>query len=422
MQHVAIVSVGNELLFGETVDTNAAWIGRTFSAWGLEVVAGWTVRDRAAEIQEAVAQGMRRADVVVVTGGLGPTSDDVTKPAVAGLLGVRLVEDASVRRAVEEHFRTVGLEGVPERSRGQWEVLEGSTPLANTRGTAPGLLLERNEWTFVLLPGVPSELQGIVEGPLRETWSARLGGLRRVHHLVIHTTGIEEPELAALVEERLPAVGAEVRERVDIAYLPDELGVDLRLTVRDDDATAAESDLRAFEAAIADALAPWRFEAPSGELVEAVSLLLRERGLVLAAAESCTGGMLAGWMTDRAGSSEVFVGAVVSYADDVKVAQLGVSATDLEREGAVSEPIARQMASGVAERLGADAGIGITGIAGPGGGSEEKPVGTVWIAVALDGVVEARRHRFAGDRGAIRRRSVQAALAALYHRLAGPRA
>ena len=424
MQRVTIVSVGNELLFGETVDTNAAWLGRVLTGWGLEVVEGFTVRDRVDEIQRAVRRALEAADAVIVTGGLGPTADDVTKQAVAELLGVPLMVDQEVQAAVQSHFRSAGFEAVPERSHGQSEVPQGATALSNERGTAPGLLLEWEGRTLVLLPGVPRELEGIVEGPLREAWDARLTRLHRARHRVIRTTGIEEPDLAALIEERWADVPSEARSAIDLAYLPDELGVDLRFTVRGRKSAEAEALLAAAAAAIDPLVEPWSYEADSGDLAETVAHGLRRRGVLLAAAESCTGGLFGARMTQCPGSSDVFLGGIVSYDNAVKVAQLGVRREDLEHEGAVSETVARQMAAGVTARLGAGAGVAITGIAGPGGGSEEKPVGTVWIAVSLDGVVDARRHRFAGDRGAVRRRSVQAALAHLHGRLRGtlPRA
>lgn len=416
---VAIVSVGNELLYGETVDTNAAWLGKELTGWGLRVVRGYTVGDRAPEIREAVTDAMRVADAVVVSGGLGPTSDDVTKPAVAELAGLRLIVDRTVEEAVRTRFERFGFAEVPESSRGQAEVPEGATALRNDHGTAPGLVIEHEGRSLVLLPGVPRELRGIVAGPLRDAWRERMAATARAHHRVIHTTGIEEPALAERVEPLRAGLPPEIRDAVDVAYLPDELGVDVRLTTADRNAERARERLSAAEEGLAAAFSPWHFEAESGDLVEAVSRLLKDEGLRLAAAESCTGGLLAARMTDRAGSSEVFVGGIVAYDDEVKIAQLHVFPPDLGREGAVSDAVVRQMASGVASQLGADVGVAITGVAGPGGGSDEKPVGTVWIAASFRAEVTAVCRRFAGDRGEVRRRSAQAALALVHDRLLG---
>lgn len=417
MDTVAIVSVGNELLYGETVDTNAAWLGRELTAWGLRVVRGYTVGDRVGEIGRAITEAMGVADAVVVSGGLGPTSDDLTKSAVADLLGLPLAVDPIVREAVRAHFARFGFAEVPESSRGQAEVPEGATVLANDHGTAPGLLIEHEGRALVLLPGVPRELRAIVAGPLWTAWRDRVATAERAHHRVIHTTGVEEPSLAERVEPLRASLPAQVRDAVDVAYLPDELGVDVRLTTADRDAERARARLDAAEAGLKAAFAPWRFEAESGDLVEAVSRLLRQKGLRLAAAESCTGGLLSARMTDRAGSSDVFVGGIIAYDDEVKIAHLHVFPADLARTGAVSDAVVRQMASGVASRLGADVGVAITGVAGPGGGSDEKPVGTVWIAASFRAEVTALCRRFAGDRGEVRRRSAQAALALVHDRL-----
>jgi nicotinamide-nucleotide amidase len=412
----ALVAVGNELLYGETVDTNTSWLGRVLTEWGLEVVGAFTVRDHQTEIQVMVRYAMDLADVVIVTGGLGPTADDVTKAAVAELLGLRLVVDPTVQHAVAERFRAAGSDSVPRLSEGQSEVFEGASALANELGTAPGILLEREHKALVLLPGIPGEMMGIVTGSLKDAWAGRWPGEGASHH-VIHTTGLEEPHLAEMVDVALERLPAAVLDDVSVAYLPDELGVDIRLTVRAQDASAASARFAEVERVLGPAIEKWRFEAEGGDIVEAVSHELRRTGLTLAAAESCTGGLLAKRVTALAGASDFFVGAVVSYANSVKIGQLSVSEADLDRYGAVSEPVACGMASGVAEELDADVGLGITGVAGPGGGTPEKPIGTVWIALSIRGVVSARRHLFPGDRGEIRRRSVQAALMGLYKRL-----
>ncbi len=417
----AIVSVGNELLYGQTLDTNAAWLGRTLAEWGMEVVAGFTVRDRSPEIRAALQRAMASAEVVVVSGGLGPTADDVTKSAVAEELGVGLVVDPNVREAVEARFRARGYDGTPPLSEGQSEILAGSRALANERGTAPGILLEREGVTVVLVPGVPAEMRGIVSGPLREAWEARGLVGQAVRHRVLHTTGIPESRLAELVEPLWNALPGHVRDRVGLAFLPDELGVDLRLSVPGSSRERAEALFSEVELGLDPAIREWRFDSRSGDLAESVSDELLRAGLTLASAESCTGGLVAKRMTDRAGASDVFVGAVVAYDNEVKVAQLGVSRADLERDGAVSEAVALQMATGVRARLGADVGVSITGVAGPGGGSPEKPAGTVWIGVALEGASWASRNRFPGGRRSVRRRSAQAALAEVYRSLVDSR-
>jgi competence/damage-inducible protein CinA-like protein len=416
--NAAIVSVGNELLYGQTVDTNAAWLGRSLAAWGVPVVRRFTVGDVEEDIQDAVSSAIGVAGLVFVTGGLGPTPDDVTKQAVAALLGRAMTVDDGVRADLEVRFRTEGLEEIPVLSRGQAEVPDGARVLRNPCGTAPGLVIDEGGVRIVLLPGVPRELIEILTGDVESVLAEVVqGGNARLHHRVVHTTGIPETRLAELVESRLDELPEETTRGISLAYLPDLCGVDLRFTTAAGASTDARVRLDRLLTAMDEVLRPWSFEAESGELAEAVSRELRRSGRTLAVAESCTGGLFAKRMTDLAGSSDVFVGGVVAYANEVKVEQVGVSAEELARDGAVSEVVARQMALGVAGRFGAGAGVGITGIAGPGGGSDVKPVGTIWIAVALEGDVEAERCRFSGGREAIRERAAQAALAALYRRL-----
>jgi nicotinamide-nucleotide amidase len=416
----AIVTVGNELLYGETVDTNAAWLGRILAGWGLPVAKRYTVGDIAEDIRETVSLALKEVELVVVTGGLGPTRDDLTKGVVADLMGRSLVRNEDAWHALQAHFRAAGEDEVPELSRGQADVPEGARVLVNPRGTAPGIVLDAGEALLVLLPGVPDELEAIVEGGLLSAIDGRLGDRRRghvVHHRVVHTTGIVETHLAERLEKRLEALPDDITDGIDLAYLPDVLGVDLRLSIRGGGPDEAERRFDVFVESITDLLGEWQYEASDGDLAEAVSAELRRSGRTVAVAESCTGGLVAKRLTDRAGASEILVGGVVAYADAVKIGEVGVKQADLQREGAVSETVARQLSERVAERLGADTGIGVTGVAGPGGGSLDKPVGTVWIATTVGGETEAVRHRFAGDRLAVREASAQAALAQLYRRL-----
>ena len=406
----AIVAVGNELLYGETVDTNAAWLGRALAALGIPVVGKQTVGDVTEEIQAAVRTATQRAELVIVCGGLGPTPDDLTKEAVAELLGLELRLDEELLARLRERFRARSHSRLPSPNWSQAEVPEGAIVLRNDHGTAPGLWLEAGSAVVVLLPGVPREMRGIYEGDLVAELKARFAGrLLPVHHRMIHTTGVTESRLAELVEPALP----EEMGPVTLAFLPDLRGVDMRLTARGVPQDEANSWLARIEQALDPVLARWRFEAASGDVAEALNDALARAGKRVAVAESCTGGLVAKRMTDPPGSSRVFVGGVVAYANEVKTAQLGVSKEDIAREGAVSETVARGMALGVAERFGVEAGIGVTGIAGPGGGTPEKPVGSVWLAVALDGEVRTHRLSLMGDRGAIRERAAQEALASL---------
>jgi nicotinamide-nucleotide amidase len=403
----AIVTVGDELLLGQTVDTNAAWLGRRLAERGIPVVRRYTVADDAGEIHGAVLGALEAAELVLVTGGLGPTPDDLTRDAVAELLGRPLITDPEVLERIRARFRERGVEELPEPNRRVAQVPEGARKLTNPEGTAPGLLLETDGRLVVLFPGVPRELKGIYGADfvpsLEEHFTRRL---RPVHIRVIHTTGIPESLLSHQVGEALP----HGPDPVKLAFLPDERGVDLRLTAFDLDEGVAARSFDALEEALKEVVEPWRFHAPGGDLAEAVSAALERSGRTLAVAESCTGGLIGKRITDHAGASAVFLGGVVAYANQTKVEVLGVDPDVLERDGAVSEAVARQMAEGAARRLGAHAGLGITGVAGPDGGTDEKPVGTVWYAATVEGRTVARRERFPGDRRSVRERSAQAAL------------
>ncbi len=436
----AVVTVGEELLSGATVDRNAAWLGRRLAALGAPVARLWSVGDRDVDIADAVRSAASAAPLVVVTGGLGPTADDRTRDAAAAALGADLVEDETLLAALGARYRAAGRDVLPPEMRRLALRPDPGLGLANPLGAAPGLafalgsegrpapVAEARRWV-VLLPGVPREMRGLfaqVERLARDTFARRL---RPVESRVIHTTGLPESQLAPRVEAAL----GEDRRGVEVAYLPDLTGVDLRLTVRsappeavgDDSAGAA---LDAAEARLQPVLDGLRFAAPSGDLVEAVQVVLEARGWTFATAESCTGGLVAERYTRRAGASRTFVGSIVAYDNDVKVEALGVDAGALEADGAVSEVVALQMVEGVRARLGADCAVSITGVAGPGGGSPDKPVGTVWIGVAVPGDagagrgagrVRAVRHAFAGDREAVRERAAQAALHMLYRELGG---
>jgi nicotinamide-nucleotide amidase len=402
--------VGNEVLLGETVDTNGAWLSRELAALGLPVVNRETVGDRKTAIQDGLTRLVTVADVVLVSGGLGPTPDDVTLDAVAERLGLELVEDPELRAELEARFRARGYDALPVPNLRQARVPRGGVVLGNPLGTAPALVLRHEETPVVLLPGVPRELRMTFTDLVRPWLLSHFAGrLQPVRHRDIHTTGVPE----SVLTERLEGV-SDLPEGVELASLPSLSGVSIRLTVRGEpDPTEAERRLQTAAAALDPVVGPFRFEAESGDLVEAVAEALLGRSLTVATAESCTGGLVAKRLTDRPGSADYFLGGVVAYSDAAKVELIGVEPGLLTEHGAVSRPVAEALARGAAQRFGADAGIGITGIAGPGGATAEKPVGTVWYAVHVNGQTEARLEQFPGDRAFVRERSGQAALALL---------
>lgn len=407
-----IVAVGTELLLGETVDTNAAHAGRMLAAQGITVTRRATVADRHEEITAAVGAALSRSGTVIVTGGLGPTRDDLTRDAVATLLERPLEFRDDVWQELVTRWQRIG-RTIAASNRSQAMVPVGGTVLPNRWGSAPGLWLETAGGLVILLPGVPLEFRNLLEHEVLPRLTARHGTRRTVSRM-LRTTAIPESRLGELLgplEESL--------RPVTLAYLPDQGGVDLRLTAWQLDPAGADAALDRAEAVVRDAAGRWIYAAGDADLADVVLAELRARGLTLATAESCTGGLLGGRITAIPGSSDVYHGGIVSYADEAKVALLGVDPSTLAAHGAVSEAVVREMAAGALQRLDADAAMAVTGIAGPDGGTEDKPVGTVWLGWALPGRQEAARIGLAGDRGQVRERAVQAALWGLLQRLRG---
>jgi nicotinamide-nucleotide amidase len=410
VDRIELVAIGNELLLGHTLDTNGADIARALSALGMEIVRRSAVPDRPEEIAAAVADALRRTGVVITTGGLGPTRDDMSKKAVAELYGLPLEFDETVWSDIEARFARAHRTPVAS-NRGQAEVPRGATVLRNRWGTAPGLWLEGPPGLTIMLPGVPREMRKLLEHEVAPRLAATAGGTV-VRSVVVRTTAIPESTLA----ERMGEVEREIAP-LTLAYLPGTHGVDLRLTAWG--MPPAEADRRLSSAAELVAARAGEHVYGEGDVDLAAVVLERARraGVSVGAAESCTGGLLGGRLTDIPGSSDVFIGAVVCYANRLKTELLGVSAASIEAHGAVSEAVARAMAEGALQRLGVDLAVSVTGIAGPGGGTADKPVGTVWFALASPGRTDARRIVFLGSRREIRERAAQTALYLLDRRL-----
>ena len=398
-----VVTIGTELVLGLTLDTNAADLGRALAAAGAEIVRHVSVPDRPADIRAAVAEALDRSGFVIVTGGLGPTRDDMTKVEVAALFGKPLRLDEAVLKSLEARFRRLG-RPMPAVNRTQAEVPEGAIVLPNPRGTAPGLWLEDSRGRVaVLLPGVPSEMRGLLVDEVLPRVAQRVGSRRVVLSRTLRTTGVPESALA----ERIGAVEDDIAP-LTLAYIPSIAGVDLRLTAWSLPPDEAERRLAETGAGLRARLDDHCYGENEADLAAVVLDLLR--GKRLAVGESCTGGLIAGRITAVPGASDVFVGGVVAYANGVKTDLLEVPAATLETHGAVSEEAVRAMAEGVQRRFAADAGLAVTGIAGPGGGTPDKPVGTVWLAARLGSTTRAVKRVFPGDRGEIRGRAAQAAL------------
>ncbi|MEX2109800.1 MAG: competence/damage-inducible protein A [Gemmatimonadaceae bacterium] len=408
---VELVTIGDELLLGFTIDTNAAHLSRTLAANGIEVVRRTTVGDEAGRIAAAVREALDRTGAVITTGGLGPTSDDLTKPAIAKLFGQEMRLDAAIAEALEKRWRARFPTSVfPASNRSQAEIPAGAKILTNRHGTAPGIWLEddRGRWV-AMLPGVPREMRGMLEEELLPAVIARAGAGSAIVSGTLRTTGIAESALADLLGKDFLGPRDTELGSLPLAYLPGVAGVDLRVTVRGLPRARAERLVEEAVVRLRERVGRYAYGEDDADLAAVVLDRCRSRHLTLAVAESCTGGMLGERITSVAGSSDVFRGGVIAYHDDIKRQRLGVRRIDLDNLGAVSETVALQMAAGVRERFSCDIGVSITGIAGPGGGSAEKPVGLIWVAVHFaEG--NARRFHAGGDRAEIRQRAVQAAL------------
>lgn len=411
MQHaIEHVSVGTELLLGDTIDTNVTYGSRALVARGLRVARRCTVADAVTEIQDAVGTALDRTGLVLVCGGLGPTNDDLTRDAVASLLGMPLEFDERLWTELVERWRRFGRE-ISASNRSQAMVPVGATVLPNRWGSAPGLWIDSPRGLVILLPGVPLEFRGLLDEQVIPRLEQRLQ-LQAIRSRVLRTSGIAESKLGELLGPLEPLLAP-----VTLAYLPDQTGVDLRLTAWGLGADAAQVVLDAAETVVREAVGKFVFAIGNVDLAAVLLDELRNQKLRLATAESCTGGLIGARITAIAGSSDVYLGGVVSYSNDAKESQLGVRGDTLREHGAVSDATVREMVLGVAQRLGADVAVAVTGVAGPGGGSADKPVGAVWFAWYVNGRVESERMGFAGDRGQVRERAAQAGILGMLRRV-----
>ena len=411
--NVELVTIGTELLLGFTIDTNGAEISGALATQGVRVTRRTAVADHEPDIRDAVSAALQRTGAVITTGGLGPTRDDMTKRIVADLFGAPLEFDERIWASLLERFARAG-RAPAQSNRSQAEVPRGAIVLPNRWGTAPGLWIEGAPGLVVLLPGVPHEMRMLLQHEVVPRLAGRGGG-RVIRSLVVRTTGIPESTLA----ERMGEIERDVAP-LGLAYLPGLDGVDLRLTAWNLPPAEADGLLRPAADLLRARAGEFVYGEGDADLAALVLQEARSRGLRVGVAESCTGGLIGERLTETAGSSDVFVGGVVCYENSLKISLLGVPPALVQSEGAVSEAMARAMAVGAIQRLGVDLAVSVTGIAGPGGGTEEKPVGTVWLGLAHGGEVTARRSLFPGNRQDIRRRASQAALFMMLERLRGP--
>lgn len=399
-----VLLVGDELLGGTISDLNAAAVARAFGPRGVPLVGVEVVGDDRGEIAGALRRLAPLTDFLVITGGLGPTVDDLTREGVAEALGVEVREHEATRAGIEARMRAHGIERPAESVRHQAHFPVGTEPVPNPAGSAPGFTGTLGRCRFWSLPGVPQEVEAMLPAIVAALPDPGPG---RDWERMVATAGLGEIRVAERLEEAgfAPAAG------VQLAYLPSPGGVRLRLFAPGGAPTA---DLDDSERRLRELLGGWGL--PGRSIQASLIALLHESGRTLATAESCTGGLIGARITDVPGASSVYLGGIVAYSNRIKTAQLSVPAETLERFGAVSEEVARAMAVGVRAALGASLAISVTGVAGPGGGTPEKPVGTLWIGGADEQGDWARRFLFRGNREMIRERTVNKALEMAYRR------
>ncbi len=404
---VEIITIGDELLIGQVVNTNASWMAEEINGVGWSVRQITSVSDNAEEIHRALDEASLRADVVLMTGGLGPTKDDITKDVLCNYFSTRLVLHEAVLQNIESFFRRKGLP-LTGLNRDQAMVPESARVIENPMGTAPGLAFEKEGKLFVAMPGVPYEMKHIMEVFVLPELVKSSDSHAIVHKTVL-TQGIGESFLAKMIEDWENSLAPDIK----LAYLPSPGIVRLRLSMRGTDKMMMEAKIAEKVAELQKLIPVYIWGEGKETLEENVGILLKERNKTLSTAESCTGGLIAHRITSVPGSSGWFTGSVIAYDNQMKIKMLAVNAQVLEMQGAVSKEVVEEMASGVQKILQTDYAIAVSGIAGPDGGTDEKPVGTVWIAVAGPQGVVSRKFLFGDERMRNIQRSSTAALAML---------
>jgi nicotinamide-nucleotide amidase len=387
-----LISIGDEILYGQTLDTNSHWISGELDSLGIRVMKKVTIGDTKEEILHYIAESEQLADMVLITGGLGPTNDDLTKPCLVEYFDTHLVRNQKMLENIQKLFEKAGRE-MSDLNEKQADMPTNCTPIANVIGTAPGMWFERNGKVIVSMPGVPYEMKRM----MKDTILPKLKEMfieDGIYHRMIRTIGIPESVLAEKIkdwEDNLP-------KHIKLAYLPTMGSVKLRLTTSEE-TKAIKQEVQDQMDKVLPMIEKYVYGFDDDEIEEVIGKMLKSSGLTLAVAESCTGGYLSHKITSIPGSSGWFNGAFVPYSNQLKNQQLKVDEKIIREHGAVSEPVVLALAKNVREEFLSDVGISISGVAGPGGGSKEKPVGTVWIGYSDKKKTVAKKFQFTKDRG-----------------------
>lgn len=398
-----IITIGDEIIYGEILDNNSAYIGEKLSSLGFEVIFKTSVGDDLKRIIEAIKLSLERADLVIATGGLGPTNDDLTKKAIVKAFKRNLVFHEDILKKVEEGFKRRGIK-MPKINQNQALLPQGAKALTNQYGSAPGIFIQEGKKFFFALPGVPLEMRSIFEEEVLhflKTKTSKKFTLQKI----LRTTGIVE---SAIYDKMEPIL--KLKSPVKIGFLPGYSGVDIKLKTTVETEELASKNISEIEEKVREILNEYIYGTDKQTLEEVVGKFLLDRKKTISVAESCTGGLIGAKFTNVSGSSNYFIGGIITYSDEAKIEILKVPRDIIDKYGAVSEQVAILMAEGIRKISKTDYGLSATGIAGPTGGTEEKPVGLVYTGFAHENDSFAQKHIFGGDRQAIRERTAQAAL------------
>lgn len=390
---VEIITIGDEILLGQIVDTNSAWMAEQLYDLGIPVKQITSISDEKEHIVSAMKNATQRVNVVLMTGGLGPTKDDITKTTLAEFFGDQMVFHEDILEHVKALFASRN-KRMPEVNRMQAELPSRATPLHNAKGTAPGMWFEENDTVYVSMPGVPYEMKYLMETEVLPRLKEKFNTPELVYRTVL-TQGVGESTLMEHLEEwenNLFTIG------LKLAWLPSAGKVRLRVSGKSHDRLELETRIQREVDKLKGIIPQYFVGDHSDKFQEIIGELLREKGWTVSTAESCTGGYVAHLITSVSGSSDYFEGSVVSYSNKVKETALGVSWESIKEHGAVSQQVVEEMANGVKQKLNTDCSIATSGVAGPTGGTDEKPVGTVWIAVSTPKGTVSQRFQFGNDR------------------------
>lgn len=406
-----IITIGDELLIGQVIDTNSAWIAEQLNLYGVEIYQITSVHDEQKQILEALLKAEQSADIIILTGGLGPTKDDITKNVLCKYFNTKLVFHKPAFEQIKERFKNRNI-SINKLNKDQAFVPESCTVLLNKAGTAPGMWFKKGSKIYISIPGVPFEMKYLMEHEILPRIKD-LGAGRAIYHKTINTHGLPESILAKTIEDWETALPVNIK----LAYLPNPMAVRLRLSVTGANLNILKQQVEEEIEKLKKIIPENIYGFDNETLAEVTGRLLVSNSASLALAESCTGGFISHLITSVPGSSSYFKGSIIAYSNEVKQKILGVDPVSIEKFGAVSEQVACEMAHGVKDLFGVDYAIATTGIAGPEGGTEEKPTGTVWIAVADNRLVAAEKFVFGNNRERNIMRSSQTALQMLRKRV-----